>query len=75
MNELPGNDSSHVYNRTFLLRGAKRNAVLTLAEIEQYGLDSFADADYISSYGMAPLEWYRQGRKSLCLHWTRALRG
>jgi hypothetical protein len=42
MNELPGNDSSHVYNRAFLLHGPKRNAVLSLAEIQQYGLDSFA---------------------------------
>ena len=61
MNELPGNDSSHVYNRAFLLHGPKRNAVLRLAEIQQYGLDSFADADYISIYGMAPHEWYRHG--------------
>ena len=65
MSELPGNDSSHVYNRAFLLHGAKRNAVLTLAEIEQYGLDSFADADYISIYGMAPHEWYRHGVRLL----------
>jgi hypothetical protein len=28
--------------------------MLTLSEIEQYGLDSFADADYISIYGMPP---------------------
>ena len=36
-----------------------------LAEIEQYGLDSFADADYISIYGMAPREWYRHGVRLL----------
>ena len=65
MNELPGNDSSHVYNRAFLLHGPKRNAVLRLAEIQQYGLDSFADADYISIYGMAPHEWYRHGVRLL----------
>jgi hypothetical protein len=28
--------------------------MLTLSEIEQYGLDSFAGADYISIYGMPP---------------------
>jgi len=65
MNELPGNDSSHVYNRAFLLHGPKRNAVLRLAEIQQYGLDSFADADYVSIYGMAPHEWYRHGVRLL----------
>ena len=65
MNELPGNDSSHVYNRAFLLHGPKRNAVLSLAEIQQYGLDSFADADYISLYGMRPHEWYRHGVRLL----------
>jgi RNA cap guanine-N2 methyltransferase len=65
MNELPDNDSSHVYDRAFLLHGAKRNAVLSLAEIEQYGLDNFADADYISIYGMAPHEWYRHAVRLL----------
>src|SRR5258705_247971 len=35
-----------LYDRALLLHGAKRNQVLTLAEVEQYGLDSFADADY-----------------------------
>jgi len=33
---------------------APRNEMLILAEIEQYGLDSFADADYIGIYGMPP---------------------
>jgi hypothetical protein len=37
-----------------LLHGSKRNEVLSLAEIEQYGLDSFSNADYVSIYGMAP---------------------
>jgi len=39
--------------------------MLTLAEIEQYGLDSFRDADYVSIYGMRPREWYRHGIRLL----------
>lgn len=60
-----GNSPSPAYARALLLHGAKRNEVLTLAEIEQYGLDSFADADYISIYGMPPREWYRRGVRLL----------
>jgi hypothetical protein len=47
-----------VHDRAFLLHGSKRNEVLGLLEIEQYGLDGFGDADYISIYGMKPREWY-----------------
>jgi len=56
---------SHVYDRALMLYGSKRNEVLTLAEIKQYGLDSFADADYISIYGMRPDEWYSRGVRVL----------
>ena len=48
-----------IYDRALLLYGSKRNEVLSLAEIEQYGVDSFANSDYISIYGMPPREWYR----------------
>jgi RNA cap guanine-N2 methyltransferase len=65
MNERAGNAQSRVYDRALLLRGPKRNEVLSLEEIEQYGLDSFADADYISIYGMPPREWYRHGIRLL----------
>ena len=65
MNERSSYESSAVYDRAFLLNGSKRNQVLSLAEIEQYGLDSFADADYISIYGMPPREWYRHGIRLL----------
>ena len=54
-----------VHDRALLLYGCKRNEVLNLAEIEQYGLDSFADADYVSIYGMPPREWYRRGVRLL----------
>jgi hypothetical protein len=65
MNEKAGNAQSRVYDRALLLHGSKRNEMLTLAEIEQYGLDSFADSDYISIYGMPPREWYRHGIRLL----------
>ena len=53
------------YDRALLLHGAKCNKVLTLAEVEQYGLDSFADADYVRIYGMPPKEWYPRGIRLL----------
>lgn len=65
MSERPSNSSSPVYDRALLLHGSKRNEMLTLAEIEQYGLDSFGDADYVSIYGMSPREWYRHGVRLL----------
>jgi hypothetical protein len=43
MSEGSSYESSAVYDRALLLHGSKRNQVLSLAEIEQYGLDSFAD--------------------------------
>jgi len=65
MDERAGNAQSRVYDRALLLHGSKRNEMLTLAEIEQYGLDSFADADYVSIYGMPPREWFRHGIRLL----------
>jgi hypothetical protein len=56
---------AHLYDRALMLHGSKRNEVLTLADIKRYGLDSFADADYISIYGMPPEEWYRRGIRVL----------
>ena len=65
MNEMAANAMSRVYDRALLLHGSKRDEKLTLAEVERYGLDSCADADYISIYGMPPHEWYRQGIRLL----------
>src|SRR6201987_2873713 len=48
-----------------MLHGSKRNEVLSLAEIEQYGLDSFGNTDYVSIYGMPPREWYGCGIRLL----------
>ena len=65
MNDSESNSRSPVYDRALLLDGHKRNEVLTLAEIEQYGWDSFRDADYLSIYGMRPREWYGRGIRLL----------
>jgi hypothetical protein len=54
-----------VYDRALLLLGPKRNKVLTLEEVRQYGVDSFSDADYLRIYGMAPAAWYGQGIRLL----------
>src|SRR5262249_16021771 len=56
---------TEVHDRGVVLHGGKRNQVLTLAEVEQYGLDSFADPDYVRIYGMTPKEWYGRGIRLL----------
>lgn len=53
------------HDRAYLLHGAKRDEVLTLAEVQQYGIDSFSDPDYIRLYGMKPAEWYARGIRLL----------
>src|SRR5260221_315356 len=50
-----------VYDRALLLLGPKRDKVLTLEEVRQYGVDSFSDPDYLRIYGIAPAAWNRQG--------------
>ena len=58
--------SSHpLHDRALLLHGPKRNEILTLEEIRQYGTDSFSDADYLSLYGLKPTEWYSRGIRLL----------
>jgi 16S rRNA G966 N2-methylase RsmD len=49
-----------VYDR-WLLLGEKRSQPLALWEVQQYGRDSFGDADYVSLYGLKPHEWYARG--------------
>jgi hypothetical protein len=53
------------YDRSLLLLGAKRNEVLTLAEVLDYGIDSFGDRDYLKLYGMTPTHWYARGIRLL----------
>jgi len=57
---VPGAEERVIYDRQLLLR-AKRNALLELWEVQQYGIDSFGDPDYVSIYGMRPPEWYAKG--------------
>jgi predicted RNA methylase len=52
------------YDRWFLL-GEKRNELLALQEVEQYGRDSFGDPGYVSIYGLPPREWYARGVRIL----------
>jgi hypothetical protein len=54
-----------LHDRAFLLHGSKRNEILTLDEVRQYGIDSFADADYLGLYGMPPAEWHASGVRLL----------
>jgi hypothetical protein len=65
MSDRREDDHKPIHDRALLLHGAKRNAVLTLREIQQYGIDSFADPDYIRLYGMIPAEWYGRGIRLL----------
>jgi hypothetical protein len=65
MDESQSNALARAHGRALLLHGSKRNEVLSLADIEQYGLDSFADANYVSIYGMPPREWYGRGIRLL----------
>ena len=53
------------YDRALLLHSAKRDEVLSLAEVEQYGSDSFSDKNYVSIYGMPPRDWYNRGIRLL----------
>ena len=54
-----------MHDRALLLHGRKRNEVLTLRDVERYGIDSFSDPDYIRLYGMTPAEWYARGIRLL----------
>ena len=62
---VPSEGRGPIHDRAFLLHGPKRNEILTLTEVHQYGIDSFADPDYIRLYGMTPAEWYAQGIRLL----------
>jgi 16S rRNA G966 N2-methylase RsmD len=54
-----------LHDRAYLLGEAKRRDVLRLAEVEQYGRDSFGDPDYVSIYGLKPADWYARGIRLL----------
>src|SRR5215831_14902545 len=62
------------YDRDFLLSAGKRNQVMELWEVEQFGIDSFGDPDYVSIYGMTPAQWYARGIRLLARTTLEAVR-
>jgi len=60
----PGHPGRQAYDRWFLL-GEKRNELLALWEVQQYGRDSFGNPDHVSIYGLTPHEWYARGVRIL----------
>ena len=65
MSEGTGPGAITAYDRQLLLFGSKQEAVLDLAEIHRFGVDSYGDADHVSLYGMRPSEWYDCGVRVL----------
>jgi hypothetical protein len=61
----PNKGGGPTYDRALLLHGSKRNEILTLREVQQYGSDSFGDPDYVQLYAMKPAEWYARGIRLL----------
>jgi hypothetical protein len=59
-----GRPGKRPYDR-WLLLGEKRNELLALREVQQYGRDSFGDPDYVTIYGFTPAEWYARGVRIL----------
>jgi len=57
MSTQPAEGQGHKYDRAFLLSDSKRNQVVELWEVQQFGIDSFADPEYVCIYGMSPTEW------------------
>jgi hypothetical protein len=53
------------YDRDFLLSEPKRNQVVELWEVEQYGCDCFSDPDHVRLYGMTPKGWFECGVRIL----------
>jgi hypothetical protein len=59
-----GHPGKQAYDRRFLL-GEKRNELLALWEVQQYGRDSFGDPDHVSIYGLKPHAWYARGVRTV----------
>jgi hypothetical protein len=53
------------YDRDYLLSPEKRNQILELWEVQQFGSDSFGNPDHVRIYGMLPVEWYGRGVRLL----------
>src|SRR5882672_9716159 len=63
------------HDRSYLLSERKRNDVLTLWEVQQYGRDSVGDPDYVSVYGRKPEEWYSSGVRVMARTVVECTRG
>jgi hypothetical protein len=57
--------SSSTHDRTQFLYGDKRDSVLSLADVHEYGRENFDDPDFLSLYGMTPAHWYARGIRLL----------
>jgi hypothetical protein len=64
MTSDPGHPGKQAYDRWFLL-GERRNELLALHEVQQYGRDSFGDPDHVSIHGLKPHDWYARGVRIL----------
>ena len=64
MTSDPGHLGKQAYDRRFML-GEKRDELLALREVRQYGRDSFGDPDHVSVYGLKPHDWYARGVRIL----------
>src|SRR5262245_32331126 len=62
------------YDRAFLLSDGKRNQLMELWEVQQFGIDSFSDPEYVRIYGMPPTEWYQRGIRLLARTTLEAVR-
>jgi hypothetical protein len=47
MSTPPAEGQRQKYDRAFLLSDGKRNQLMELWEVQQFGLDSFADPEYV----------------------------
>jgi 16S rRNA G966 N2-methylase RsmD len=74
MSTPPAEGQGHKYDRAFLLSDGKRNQVVELWEVQQFGIDSFADPEYVCIYGMPPTEWHRRGIRLLARTTLAAVR-
>src|SRR5262245_30877141 len=74
MSTPPAEGQGHKYDRAFLLSDGKRNQVVELWEVQQFGRDSFSDPEYVCIYGMPPTEWYRRGIRLLARTTLEAVR-
>jgi hypothetical protein len=66
--------SQRRFDRDFLLSPEKRNQIIELHEVEQFGRDSFGDKDAVALYGMKPSEWHGRGVRILCRTALEAVR-